>query len=226
MKGFLIRAGILGILWLISFACTPAHNGIRTNYRTDDLDPDFVREFRVNSNYLYKLDPKYSVDYMVSLVRANVFSSGSTRSIGEIVLSFGLIGKEAFFDCKRFFSMLTEEERGTVQSRMAHHPFVCRNTGYTADEALASFPVALSRDINDPNTADSHWAWFGATGNTEPLKRFLDNYLYNPKACYSCIRWSYSSNARQNQDVKRYLVEYRSGKEGSDAEILLFLFPR
>ncbi len=69
-------------------------NAIRTNYRTDDLNQDFLKAFKVNSNYFYKFDPEYKVDYMVSMVRMNVFSSPTTRYMGEMMLSLGLVGKK------------------------------------------------------------------------------------------------------------------------------------
>ncbi len=108
---------------------------------------------------------------------------------------------------------------------MENHPFLCRNSTYTAKEVLASFPSALPEKIGTYNAADSHWAWFGATGSNEPLKRLLDNFLYNPKACLKCIKWSYPSNAKQNSDVKKFLVEYMSQKTEIERERLSTLLP-
>jgi len=221
----LARLCLAGLLMTVVVGCA-ASTGVRVNYRTDNLDPKFVNEFRVNSNYFYKFDPKYSVDYMVSLARMNVFSSSTTKNMGEIILSFGLIGREKTFDCGLFFSKLAANERVVIESRMEGHPFLCRKADYTVKEALASFPTALPENIETHTTADSHWAWFGATGNTEPLKRLLDNYLYNPKACLKCIVWSYPSNAKQNEDVKKYLVEYMNQKTEKEREKLLSLMPK
>jgi hypothetical protein len=84
---------------------------IRTGFRTDGLDQDFLKKFKMNSNYFYKFDPRYSVDYMVSIVRMNVFSSPTTENMGEILLSLGLVGKEQSFDCNAFYSKLSAEEK-------------------------------------------------------------------------------------------------------------------
>ena len=209
-------------------ACAPMMNRstIKTNYRTDDLSQDFVKEFKVNSNYFYKFDPRYGIDYMVSMVRMNVFSSPTTENMGEILLSLGLIGKEKSFDCNVFYSKLSAEEKKLVDSRMEKHPFICRNPNYTFESALTSFPQALPAQINTYRTADSHWAWFGATGDTEPLKRLLDNFLHNPNTCVNCIQWSYPSNAHQNADVKNYLLKYMSGKTDSEKQRLMTLLPK
>jgi hypothetical protein len=213
--------------FLISLMVGCATNsGIRVNYKTDDLDQNFVNEFKTSSNYFYKFDNKYSVDYMVSLVRMKVFSANTTKNTGEILLSFGTIGREKSFDCNLFFSKLTAKEKDILESRMEGHPFVCRKAAYTAKDVLASFPIALSDKIETPRVADSHWAWFGATGDTEPLKRLLDNFLYNPKACLRCIEWSYPSNAKQNSDVEKYLVEYMSQKTEKEKERLSSLLPK
>lgn len=216
---------LAGLLIILMVGCA-TNTAIRINNNTDDLEQNFVNEFRANSNYFYKFDPKYSVDYLVSLVRMNVFSSNTTRNMGEIILSFGTIGREKTFDCDLFFSKLTAKEKAMVESRMEGHPFVCRRTDYTTKEALASFPVVLSEKIETPSVADSHWAWFGATGDTEPLKRLLDNFLYNPKTCLRCIEWSYPSNVKQNSDVKKYLVEYMSQKTEKEKERLSSLLPK
>jgi hypothetical protein len=197
-----------------------------TTSRTDDLNQDFVKDFKDNSNYFYKFDPRYSVDYMVSIVRMNVFSSPTTRNTGEILLSFGLIGEEKFFDCNVFFSKLSAEEKKLVDSRMEDHHFICRDPVYTSESALASFPLVLSAQINTYSAADSCWAWFSATGDTKPLKRLLDNYLYNPNACINCIQWSYSSNAQQNADVKNYLLKYMADKTDLEKKKLATLLPK
>ncbi len=213
---------------LFIYACAPMMKAgpIRTSYRTDDLNQDFVKEFKANSNYFYKFDPRYSVDYMISIVRMNVFSSLTTMNMGEILLSFGLIGKDKFFDCNVFYSKLSPEEKKLVDSKMENHPFICRNPDYTFESALASFPEALHAQINTYREADSHWAWFGATGDTKPLKRLLDNYLYNPSTCVNCIQWSYPSNSRQNVDVKNYLLKYMSNKTDSEKQRLSTLLPK
>jgi len=218
----------LVVAMLFLQACAPMMNQstIRTTYRTDDLNQDFLKEFKVNSNYFYKFAPEYKVDYMVSMVRMNVFSSPTTRYIGEIMLSLGLAGKEKSFGCNVFYSKLTTKEKKIVDSRMANHPFICRNPGYVVESALASFTQALPAEINSHGAADRHWAWFDATGDTEPLKRLLDNYLYNPNTCLNCIQWSYPSNAHQNADVKNYLLEYMAEKTDAEKQKLTTLLPK
>jgi len=195
-------------------------------YRADDLNQDFVKDFKRNSNYFYKFEPQYSVDYMVSIVRMNVFSLPTTENLGQILLSFGLIGKEKFFDCNVFYSKLSAEEKKLVDSKRENHPFICRNPAFTSGSALDSFAQVLSVQINDYRTADAHWAWFSATGDTEPLKRLIDNYLYNSKACINCIEWSYPSNARQNEDVENYLLKYMADKSDLEKQKLTKLLPK
>ncbi len=216
----------LAILLVALILRCSTNTSIRTDYKTRDLDPKLVSEFRTNSNYFYKFDPKYSVDYMVSLVRTNVFASKNTQNMGEILLSFGLIGRGKSFDCDEFFAKLTTEEKAVIKSQMDGHPFVCRKASYTSKEALASFPIALSEKIVTLNVADCHWSWFGATGDTEALRRLLDNFLYNPNACVRCIEWSYPSNAQQNADVKNYLVGCMSQKTDEEKKRLSILLPK
>jgi hypothetical protein len=226
MANLLKTLFVVAALFLSACAPMMTQNTIRTSYRTDDLNQDFLKEFKVNSNYLYKFAPEYKVDYMVSMVRMNVFSSPTTKDMGEIMLSLGLAGKEKSFDCNVFYSKLTAEEKRLIDSKMENHPFICRNPVYTPESALASFSQVLPAQINSHGAADRHWAWFGATGDTEPLKRLLDNYLYNPNACLNCIQWSYPSNAHQNVDVKNYLLKYTADKTDLEKQKLSTLLPK
>ncbi len=195
------------------------------SYKTDDLNQDFVKEFKASHEYFYKFDSRYSVDYMVSIVRIHVFSSDADNT-GDVLLSLGLMGKEKSFDCNVFFSKLTAEEKQLVDSKMQNHPFICRSPNYTSENVLDSFPKTLPGQINNYISVNGHWAWFSATGDTEPLRRLLDNYLYNPQTCVDCIRWSYPYNARQNADVRNYLLTYMSDKTDSDKQKLLTLLPK
>jgi len=214
--------GIMGITELVS---NKSGSSAGLSYKTDDLNQDFVKEFKASHEYFYKFDPRYSVDYMVGIIRIHVFSSDAENT-GEILLSLGLTGKEKSFDCNVFFSKLSAEEKKLVDSQMENHPFICRSTDYTSENVLASFPKALPGQINNYISTNGHWAWFSATGDTEPLKRLLDNYLYNPQACVDCIRWSFPYNARQNADVKNYLIKYMSDKTDSDKKKLLTFLPK
>ena len=222
----MIRLKLLFLCAMLLICSCASPNRIRTNFKTDDLDQSFVKEFKYNSNYFYKFDSNHAVDYMVSIVRMNVLSAHTTISMGEILLSFGLIGKEDSFNCDTFFSKLTIEEQTLVKSKMLKHPFICNQQQYTTNDVLESFPIALSDQISSYRVADCHWAWFSATGDTAPLTRILDNYLYNSNACMNCITWSFSSNAEQNQDVKQFLVEYMKGKNKIERERLLILMPK
>ncbi len=214
--------GIAGVAELVSMSYKSGDTGI--SYKTDDLNQDFVREFKAGHDYFYKFDPRYSVDYMVSIIRKHVFSSDAEKA--AILLSFGLMGKEKFFDCNIFFSKLSAEEKKLVDSEMQNHPFICRSSAYTSENALASFPKALPGQINNYISVNGHWAWFSATGDTEPLRRLLDNYLGNPQTCVDCIQWSYPYNAKRNSDVRNYLLKYMNDKTDSEKQKLLTLLPK
>jgi hypothetical protein len=220
---------VLNLVVAIVGCIAVAHGGTsaqETVYKTDDLNPDFVKEFKINSGYFYKFDPGYSVDYMVSMVRMKASSSPVQEDTDAILLSFGLIGKEKYFDCNAFYAKLSAEETELVESMMKGHPFICRSPHYTVDAALASFPEAFAGQINTYRSVDAHWAWFDATGDTEPLKRLLDNYLYNPGICADCIKWSYSYNVIHNTDVKNYLLKYMNGKTDPEKQKLSTLLPK
>lgn len=219
------RCIIVALLIVIS-GCMTSINQVRTTYNRSDLHPAAVDAVPKNINHLYKLDPTHAVDYMVIMVRMNILSATTTQNLGEVLLSFYPMEKEKYFDCSTFYSKLTESEKNMVDERMRNHPFICNNPDYSKEDALKSFPDALTEKINFNNTADSHWAWFGATGDKQILKRFLDNYLYNPDSCLTCIAWSFSSNAHQNNDVKNYLIEYMTDKTEEEKEYLKVLLPK
>jgi len=201
-------------------------NKMRTDIKESDLDPAAVAAIKENASF-YKLPPQILEDYMVAIVRMNIFSSPSHYEIGPITLSFGTLHHKKSFKCDKFFAKLTPEETQVVKSRMAGKPYICENKSYSAEQALKAFDSSILSDkINHPSIADAHWAWHGSNGDTKPLKRLLDNYLYNPNACLECITWSYSSNAQQNHDVLKYLISYGNTKSPAEKERLAELLPK
>ncbi len=197
---------------------------VNQKYNKSDLNPAAIEAFNQNQNSLYKIKPEYATDASVALVRMDVLSAYSTKNFGEIIMSLWLQDKENFFNCEEFYSKLTQAQIKKVESKMENHPFLCKDPNYEIDNALLSFKHILTKDINTPSATDSHWAWYSATGNSEALKNILDNYLSNSKAC-DCIPWSFLSNVAQNDDVKKYLVEYRQDKTDSEKAMLNMLLP-
>jgi len=200
---------------------------INFSYRKDDISPGANRVIESNqSNFLYKVPSEYSTDILVSLVRMNMFSAPSTKNIGEITTTFWLMGKKSVFNCDLFFSKLRKNQIKTFQEKMEGHPFICNDPNYDEFAAVDSFRNILSENINEHNAVDAHWAWFSATGNTDVLKRILNNYLHNPSACKRCIGWSFSSNAYQNPDVEAFLIEFMEDKTESEKQMLKRLVPQ
>jgi hypothetical protein len=164
------------------------------------------------TNALYKVDPKLHTDVLVAMVRAQLLTNRRTEDVSRITLSMLPIQEKSEFNCDRFYELLSPPERHLVDEKMKDVPFVCKDKNYSIGKILKSFPVALNSQINTPNIADSHWAWFGASGSSEPLKRLLDNYISNPSACLKCIEWSYPSQASENPDVQSFLEKYSSAQ--------------
>lgn len=214
---------IILLLLLSGLACTPISTVRIPDMR--DLDPRAANSFEKELNYIYRIDSSLYTDVMVAVVRSNILSSPSTMNLGEIFLSVALMEKANQFDCNGFFSRLNEQEKKLVRERMENHPFVCKDANYSMEDVLKSFPEVLSADINTYSGVDAHWAWFSASGDTQVLKRFLDNYLMNPKSCKACIKWSYSSMAQQNHDVKLFLEEYLKTKTPEEQTVLKEFLP-
>jgi hypothetical protein len=205
---------------LIIFACTvlmllqgcmQTRGGIRQP-SLQGIDSNSGKILFEQSNALYKIDPKLHTDVLVAMVRAQLLTNLRTEDVSRITLSMLPIKEKSGFSCERFYELLSPPERHLVDEKMKDVPFVCKDKNYSIDNVLKSFPVALNPQINTPNIADNHWAWFGASGSSEPLKRILDNYISNPSACLKCLEWSYPSQASQNPDVQSFLEKYSNAQ--------------
>ena len=129
---------------------------VNLNYNKTDIDPAAMRAYEKNPNSFYRIDPRYSTDVMTAFVRMNVFNSSTTQGFGEIVASFWLHNKEGVFECDRFYSKLTEDQKKTVRAKMKSHPFICNNSSYLIEDAEKSFRGILESEINTNYIADAH----------------------------------------------------------------------
>lgn len=189
--------------------CMQNMSGIRQP-SLQGIDPKSGEILFEQSNALYKVDPKLHTDVLVAMVRAQLLTNWRTEAVSRVTLSILPIQEKSGFNCERFYELLSPPERHLVDEKMKDVPFACKDKNYSIDNVLKSFPVDLNPQINTPNTADCHWAWFGVSGSTEPLKRILDNYISNPNVCVKCLEWSYPSQAKENPDVQAFLEKYSS----------------
>jgi len=157
-----------------------------------------------NANAIYKLPDELLTDFFIEFIDSGIFLNPNARYLGEIILSAGPIGREDALDCERFFSEIGEESAQIVRQNMKSYLFVCKDGSYSKIEAKERFGAILNDSIDQDYKVDANWAWYSSTGDTAVLRAFLDNYLENPNACKPCIIWSFSSNYKQNPDVKEY----------------------
>lgn len=174
----------------------------------------------------YQLPPENVTDLLIEVVKTDIFSRTNSKYIGEVLLSLYPVGREEYLDCQRFYSEIGEDREQIVKQKMESYLFTCTGSRYTEEQALEKFSNVLKAEINQPHEVDATWAWFSSTGNTEALKRFIENYLYNENSCKRCIEWSYSTNYKQNRDVYLYLKQYSMKVEHMDKLKLFRLAPR
>lgn len=62
--------------------------------------------------------------------------------------------------------------------------------------------------MKTPNSIDSHWAWYSATGDQEILTKFITNFETTSGVCKKCIQWSFNSNYNNIEEVKMYWDRY------------------
>jgi len=169
-----------------------------------------------NAHAVYKLENYNITDFLIEFVKMNVLERKNTKYIGEVFLSLAPIGKEKYFDCKKFYSSIGKKKADLVKKKMSQYLFLCEDGSFSEKEALEKFKNILQPSITEFYEVDATWAWFSATGNKNALKRFITNYLYNDKTCQKCIEWSYSSNSKKNEDVYNYLKYYSTTVEIED----------
>lgn len=193
-------------------------------YKKDDLLPEIQDIVTENSNSFYKLDHYSRSDYLVSLVRQNLFEYPWSEKLGLVLISLGLQGDQNF-NCDEFFSKLTPDQKKSIDDKFKDYPFICKDKNYTADNAIDAFKETFKEQIVSPEAADLHWAWYSATGNTDILKKILDNYLYVTNSCQECIQWSYRSIATHDKNVENYLTTYMKDKSSTEKNKLEALLP-
>ncbi len=172
------------------------------------IDPRSGQILFEQTNTLYKIDPSLHTDILVAMVRANLLINPPTEDVSRVILSLLPIQSKSGFNCQKFYSLLSPSEHQLVDERMKDVPFVCIDKNCSIEIVLKSYPDALNPQIIKHNTADCYWAWFSTTGDSEPLKRILDNYVSNPNACIDCIEWSFPSQAKENPDVLAFFEDY------------------
>ena len=171
-------------------------------------------------NEFYKLPDRDVTDFMVEVVRYGIFQKPTAKYVGEITLSLGGGVRAAAFNCEDFYKKIGATNRAIVDEKMTNYAFVCRDGSFNKEDALNKFSTALTEVIDKDYVVDAHWGWFSMTGDNQALRRMLDNYLYKPASCHSCIKWSFASNARTNPDVMKFFKEYARQKSPEEQEKL------
>ena len=206
------------IVLLISYLASCALNKsskINNEIYTDDLnsslqDSDSLMFY---SNAAYRLNPNYTNDLIIALIRQNTLSVKSSKPYVAALIDMLSIQNKNEFNIDSIRGKLNSEQLAIFNKVFAN--------GTTHAKTIKEYEnenEILSRDsICYPEDVDMHWAEFSATGDRRIISkiiepsRIISERLRKEgsvvvKCCIDCVDWSVKSQAIYNKDVYDYLV--------------------
>ena len=138
------------------------------------------------SNSFYSFSPALKNDAYVYLMRSEVSAYPSTLIPISILIAIGSHMEKP--DCKYLENKVGENRIKSWRS-LVGSTFYCFDSTRTKEQVLNSMKWAKVDSINYPYAVDAHISWFSATGDAQPVKKLIDNYATNGRAC-PCILWA------------------------------------
>ena len=198
----------LVLITLILSGCSLFKAKFNEDFKRDDLNPIVVDSLEQFENDAYKMNPQYTNDLIVAIIRQNTLNVETAKENVKILFHLLSIRNRDYFDENLILSRLDSK-----QQKDYHREFP---TGlpaqHTIDDYVLSHPLFQDSVTCKAEEVDAHWAYFSATGDTKAIEIMRRSY-YVPgiPCCFSCLEWSIPSRAAQNKDVYDKLIEIRNG---------------
>jgi len=156
------------------------------------------------------------MDFLISIVKQGAFdfSKLENKRIDKVkislFMSFALLNNKDF-QCGKFFSKLTSEEKNALNKAMKYYPFVCNDKNYSVEDVVSTYDFLFNYNALRWDEIDAYWIWFMATGNAEPLMHILNYYsseAYSEEGLQAFLKIAVSTN----DDIKQFVTTYMQGK--------------
>lgn len=191
---------------LVLSSCSLFQAKFNEDFKRDDLTQTVVDSLEYFTNDAYKMNPQYTNDLIVALIRQNTLNVKTAKEYTKILINILSIRNHNNIDEKWILSHLDSK-----QQKDYHREFPAGLPAQQGiDDIVQSHPLFQDTITCKAEEVDAHWAYFSATGDTkaiEKMKRSL--YVSDIPCCFSCLEWSLPSRAMQNKDVYDKLIEIR-----------------
>lgn len=207
MKKSIIISSIIAAILLSS--CSLFQAKIKEDFKRDDLNPIVVDSLEQFENDAYKMNPQYTNDLIVAIIRQNTLNVETAKEYVKILFHLLSIRNRDYFDEKWILNKLEPN-----QQKDYHREFPSGLPAqHTIDDYVQSHPLFQDSVTCKAEEVDAHWAYFSATGDTKAIDKMRRSY-YVPgiPCCFSCLEWSIPSRAMQNKDVYDKLIEMRDNR--------------
>lgn len=191
---------------IILSSCSLFQAKFNENIKRDDLAPAVADSLEHFTNDAYKMNPQYTNDLIVALIRQNTLNVKTAKEYVKILINILSIRNHNYIDEKWILSHLDSK-----QQKDYHREFPA---GVPIQQGIEDFvqshPLFQDTITCKAEEVDAHWAYFSATGDTKAVEK-MKKSLYVPgiPCCFSCLEWSLPSRATQNKDVYDKLTEIR-----------------
>lgn len=204
MRKVSLIALVLAILFLSG--CGLFQAKINDNFKRDDLNPAVVDSINVFSNDAYKMDPRYTNDFFVAIIRMNLLNVETAKDNMVILFDILSIRNKDYLDINWIMSHLDSKQQKDFNKifpsglpRYKNTEEVIRDNKYFADTVTCK-----------PVEVDAHWAYFSATGDTKIIEKIeKSRHVYGTPCCFDCVEWSLPSRAAQSKEVYDKMIEIR-----------------
>lgn len=204
MKKFTF-VSLLFAVFVIS-GCSLFQAKINEDFRRDDLNPAVVDSLNEFTNDAYKMNPQYTNDLFVALIRQNTLNVTTAKENIKILFNILSVRNRDYIDEAWILNHLDSK-----QQKDYHREFPAGLPAkQSIDEIVQSHPLFQDTITCKSEEVDAHWAYFSASGDTKAIEKMKKSlYVLGIPCCFNCLEWSLPSRAMQNKDVYDKLVEIR-----------------
>ena len=213
----LFAISIIPILTFLS-SCSIFQAKINDNYRQDDLNPAVIDSLDRFTNDAYKMNPNYTNDLIVALIRKNTLNIKTAKENVKILINILSVKNSDHIDEKWILSHLDTKQQGEYRRDFPDGLPIKQSI----DNVIQNHTLFKDSVTCKAEEVDAHWAYFSATGDTKAIEKMfksISHFYSGNTCCIRCLEWSIPNRAIQNKDVYDKLVEIRDAKCNSVANL-------
>ena len=191
---------------LIFSGCSLFKPKIEENFKRDDLKPALADSVDLFVGEAYRMNPEYTNDFIVALIRANTLNVENARIYYPTLINLISLKNRDNLDEAWIMAHLEPKQQEDF-----HRVFP---SGFPAKQSISKYiqsEVLFSDSITcEGEQIDAHWAYFSATGDTKVIEKIEKTMsVYDRRCCFQCLQETLVFRAMKNKDVYDKLIEIR-----------------